>query len=104
MTKIPKCDVCGTNMVKAFDPTAAGGYTNYYHCLECIKKQSTFTEQPILYTLKEERVMDFFISKDRKICNLYEGCDTHFSVKLNKKEMYTLAKEIKALADTMENM
>ena len=62
------------------------------------------SEQPRLDRLWSGRVAYVTISDDRKIATVWEHCDDYFSAAFNKENPLKLAEEIKAIAQTMEDI
>lgn len=50
----------------------------------------------------EGRVVDFTLSKDKKVVAVEEACDMYFKVDLNKRRFGVLIEELKQIHDQME--
>lgn len=69
-----------------------------------IKKYSNLTKKfyPVLSTLKNSRIFYISLVLDKTQAEFVEACDNYFHCLLSKKEMLTLAEEIKEIAEQME--
>lgn len=48
-----------------------------------------------------EQIMELYLSKDQKTCELVEACDSYFSVKLNRSKLMELIRDLTDIADRM---
>lgn len=55
----------------------------------------------VLEMLSFNRVVDFDLSKDKRIINIAEACDSCFAVELTKAQFGELIEELKALHESM---